>query len=96
MLADCGGVFWDDVKDCQLESLLRDMSHKYFINGGKSKKGVTVVGRQGFVKRGVKQNPQEDIRFKQVCNAFLCLIYETKSFCFNVFSRKHLFKVTCK
>ncbi|CAB3994822.1 Hypothetical predicted protein [Paramuricea clavata] len=37
-LADCGGVFWDDIKDYQLQSLLRDMSREYFINGGKSKK----------------------------------------------------------
>ena len=49
------------------------MSREYFINGGKSKKAVTVVGRQGFVKRGVKRDPQKDIyvlnESVQVCNA---------------------------
>ena len=66
-------MFWDDVKDYQLQSLLRDMSREYFINGGKSKKAVTVVGRQGFVKRGVKRDPQKDVyvlnESVQVCNS---------------------------
>ena len=37
-LADCGGVFWEDIKDFQLQSLLRKMTRDYFINGGKAKK----------------------------------------------------------
>ena len=60
-LADCGGVFWEDIKDSQLESLLKDMTREYFINGGKAKKAVTVVGRQGILKPRSKRQPENDV-----------------------------------
>lgn len=47
-LADSGGVFWDDVKDNQLQCLLKDMTQKYFLNDGMIKKAVLNVGRQPF------------------------------------------------
>ena len=37
------------------------MTCDYFINGRKAKKAVTVIERQGFVKPGLKRDPEKDV-----------------------------------
>lgn len=59
-LADCGGVFWEDVKDVQLQTLLKTMTRKFFLNDGKVQKAVTIVGRQTEIT-GDNYDPEEDI-----------------------------------
>ena len=71
-LADCGGLFWEDVTDSQLQALLRHMTKKFFLNDGKEQKAVTVVGRQTVAENLIEQHqPQDDVyvfnEFVQVC-----------------------------
>ena len=70
-LADFGGIFWEDVKDSQLQAPLRDMTRKYFINNGKVMKAVTVVGRQSIEAKIEEHNPEDDAyvfnQLVQVC-----------------------------
>ena len=70
-LVDCRGIFWEDVKDQQLQALLRSMTREYFINNGVVKKAVTVVGRQAIKGKIAEHNPEEDVyvfnQFVQVC-----------------------------
>ena len=61
-LADCGGIFWEDVTDSQLQALLRQMTQKYFLNDGKQQKAVTVVGRQMVSENLLGQHqPENDV-----------------------------------
>lgn len=60
-LADCGGVFWEDVKDAQLQALLKKMTKKFFIDDGKVQKAVTIVGRQTVETNGCNHNPENDV-----------------------------------
>ena len=70
-LADCGGIFWEDVKDPQLQALLRSTTRDYFINNGVVKKAVTVVGHQSIKGKIAEHNPEDDVhvfnQFVQVC-----------------------------
>ena len=60
-LADCGGVFWEDVKDVQLQGLLKTMTRNYFLQNGKVHKAVTTVGRQP-IEISIKDHlPEQDI-----------------------------------
>ncbi len=38
-LADCGGLFWENISDSQIQALLRDMTRKYFVSRGKNLHG---------------------------------------------------------
>ena len=60
-LADCGGLFWEDVKDSQLQALLRKMTQKFFLNGGKRQKAVTIVGRQTVAEDVELHHPENDV-----------------------------------
>ena len=67
-LADCGGLFWENVSDSQIQALLRDMTKKYFIEGGKTYTAVTAVGRQPLQEEivdprhpEINHNPENDI-----------------------------------
>lgn len=59
-LADCGGVFWEDVKDSQLQNLLKQMTRTYFSESGRIKTAVTNVGRQP-IDNQEHHIPEEDI-----------------------------------
>ena len=66
-LAEFGGVFWEDVKDSQLQSYLKNMSRDFFLEDGKIQKAVTVVGRQNMetlmenLKNNINHNPEDDV-----------------------------------
>ena len=70
-LAEHGSVFWEDIKDAPLQALLKTMTKEYFVNGGKTKNAVTVVGRQGSPRPGQRREPEEDVyvfsKSVQVC-----------------------------
>lgn len=59
-LAGSGGVFWEDIKDTQLQLLLKDMTKKYFLDGGRVRKAVTNVGRQPVLETK-DHMPEKDI-----------------------------------
>jgi hypothetical protein len=75
-LADCGGLFWENISDSQIQALLRDMTRKYFVSRGKTYTAVTAVGRQplqdGIVDSRdpeYSHNPEEDIYvFNEIIN----------------------------
>lgn len=82
-LADCGGLFWENVSDSQIQALLRDMTKKYFIEGGKTYTVVTAVGRQPFQEAIVdprhpeyNHNPEKDI---YVFNESVQVCYEEQN-----------------
>lgn len=60
-LADSGGVFWEDVKDSQLQAFLRDMTREFFLDNGQVKKAVTIVGRQSITGKIEEHNPEDDV-----------------------------------
>lgn len=60
-LADCAGVFWEDVKDVQLQGLLKTMTRQYFLDDGKVQKAVTIVGRQHVDMPPKNHLPENDI-----------------------------------
>ena len=64
-LADCGGLFWEDVTDSQLQALLRNMTRKFFLNDGKEQKAVTVVGRQTVAENLIERHQPEVYVFNE-------------------------------
>lgn len=60
-LADYGGVFLGDIKDYQLQPLLKNMSRNLFLDHGKIQKTVTVVGRQFVDMHMDDHNPEDDV-----------------------------------
>lgn len=60
-LADCKGVFWEDVKDVQLQGLLKTMTRQYFLDDGKVQKAVTIVGRQPVDTPPKNHLPENDV-----------------------------------
>jgi hypothetical protein len=74
-LADNGGVIWEDVKDVQLQGLLKRLTRNFFLANGKTMKAATTVGRQTCA--GINHFPEEDVYVfnEQVQVKYICLFH---------------------